>query len=275
MQRRSSARENWGAARSLTSFVDASEQWGATEWWRLEIRSFDETPNARISLSVLGPKAAWKNEAGRPKLGGVLQVLCYLFSLTAPAVAALAMFRWSISERGTMPLVLAGVLTLLSLLVTLSSEISIARRPRAISMYVVRRIALVHIVPSIVVIGVVVRELVQGSYDPMYDPSLWWLAPSVIDAAVHVWQILRGPSRPGGPRNLVENLLRSVSEIDPSVRARIRQQRDDAIRRLQTQSKIDAATAQRALSTELGTLALTMAPEVRSPAAGPGLPSAQ
>ncbi len=251
-------------ARPLAPLIDEAESWGTAEWWRLEIRSFDEAPNTLMSLAVLSPKDAWTKEYGRASFGGCLRTLSYVFALTAPAVGAAWMFRWSFTGQGSMPLVFAGLLTLISVLITVSSEVSLARKPRAISMSVVRRIALVHLVPAAVTGGVAVLAVAQGTYDPQQDPTLWWLLPSVVDVAIHVWQWVRGSSRSGGPTNLVENLARSVSEIDPALRERIRQARDEAIMRLRAQAKIDPETAAHALGTDLGRLALTMAPEGRT-----------
>ncbi|MDE0547488.1 hypothetical protein [Microbacterium sp. C7(2022)] len=253
------------SARPLNPLVDEADTWGTDEWWRLELRSFDDAPNAQLQLAMLGPKAAWTTEyGGRPSVGGCLQTLAYIVAVAAPTVGAAWMLRWFFVDEGSLPLVFAAVMTLVSLLVTVPDLVTEARRPRAIAMNVVRRVSLVHVVPAAVTIAITLSAVATGRYDAEVDASLLWLLPVVADLVIFIVKWVRGSASKNGPQNPLENLEWSVREIDDSVKLRIRAARDEAIRRLESQNKIDHDTATRALETELGQLALTLAPEGRS-----------
>ncbi|MGF3057535.1 hypothetical protein [Microbacterium sp. YY-01] len=244
--------------RPLEPLIDESEEWSAVHWWRLELRSLDEAENTQFTLAQLGPKEAWSTEwGGRPTGASCLRTLSYVVSLTAPAVAAFAMGRAQ-AFGDHLPFALAGILVLISLIVTLQGEWSLYRRPRSIAASVVRKIAIVHIVPAVVVVVVGL----MGEHQ--HPGQLLWLLPSVVDALVHVWQLFRRPGGQDGPRNPLDNLTLSVAEIAPEVAERIVQRRNVAIRMLHERGRIDADTAERAIATGLGHLALVMAPEACS-----------
>lgn len=265
-------------ARPLTPLVDEATEWGAVEWWRLELRSFDRAPRAQRTLALLGPKGAWTKEYGRPSVGGCLTTLVFLACLVAPVVAAAVMYQWWVEDDDSrvIPLVLAGQLMIASLIVTVHGVVVDIRRPRARLMSAVIKVGLVFLACDAVVVLIVVGAVNGGRFDAARDPSLWWLLPFVVDAAIHVWSIARGATSEGGPQNPIENLVWTLREIEPEIQQRILRARNDAIIRLHGQEKVDDTTAQRALACDIGHLALTMAPEARSsyyPASSPTQPS--
>lgn len=79
--------------------------------------------------------------------------------------------------------------------------------------------------------------------------------------------LARGPIPRGGPRNEVENVDQALTEIPEIRREEARAERDAAIRELVARGSISTDEAERALTTPLGKLGMTMAPEVMSPRA--------
>ncbi|MFC7431641.1 MULTISPECIES: hypothetical protein [unclassified Agrococcus] len=257
---------------SLESLVDDSSSWGVVEWWRLELRSFADFPHVQRALAVLSPREAWSKEHGRPSLGGCLQTLAFVASLVTPTIAAALLITWMADGFGAMPLPQVGLLFLVSVLVNVYSEVQGRRRPRAVAIGAVRRVSLVHIVPASAVLALAALAAAGDGRRSPEPPVLLWLLPVLIDLALHVHIWRRGATRPGGPQDPVENVVRAVHELDHQQRESIRAARDAAIDRLLLQGKIDADAMTRAQRTEIGSLALTVAPEGRSgyhPASAP------
>lgn len=249
--------------RTLDALVDERGPWGTTQWWRLELRAFDRAPSVQASLAVLAPRDAWTREHGRPSVGGCLQTLAYLASLVAPTLGAVVVVGWAQEgARDADALEIAGVLLLVSVLVTLYSEVRGRLQPRAVAIGAVRRVALAHVVPDVV--ALVVAGVVVASGTAEIVPGLLWLAPFVVDLGLHVMTWLRGATRPGGPQDPIENVDRAVAELAPDEREAIARDLRAAIERLRAAGRIDDELAARASACAPGRLALTVAPEGRS-----------
>lgn len=244
--------------RSLTELVDEASTWGPVDWWRLELRSFSLTP-AQRPLAVLAPAEAMSEHRGIT-LGSFIQGLAYLFAVAAPVIAAAAMVRWLLGDTAyDFPLTFAGVLTLVSLLVTGWSELQRLRHPRASRASSVRTLALIHVIP-----GLLTALIALTAGAPFLAGGAWaWIAVIAADIVVHVAILVRGALPARGPQNDRENLEWSIREIAPGTLAEITERRDAAIRRLAERGLIDPATAARAAGTAPGALALTLAPELQ------------
>lgn len=249
-------------ARPLEPLIDEATTWDAVLWWRLELRSLDDAPFTQRTVAVLGPKGAWEKEYGRPSVGGCLQTLLYVLSLAAPTAGAGWLLLWALGGGGgEAPVDVAGVASLLSVVITVVSEWVYRNRPRATAMAAVRKVYLAHIVPGLITIGIAV----SGSLaDSEAAGALWWLIPVVVDVLVHVALWVRRVTVKTGPRNPIENVEQSVRELTPAVRERVLAGRNAAVDRLLEQGKIDAETASRAKLSALGMMSLTVAGEARS-----------
>lgn len=247
--------------RPLNDLVDETTDWGALEWWRLELRSFASAPFAQHSLVVLAPKEAVRAEHPGPSPRSCVQSLAFMYALVAPLIGAAAMFVWMLSGSVyDFPLVLAGVLTLISLPVTGWSELQQRRFPRAVAASAVRTTTILHVVP-----GVVSALIALTAGRELLGPGDWlWIAVIVADVAIHVAVFVRGNTVKGGPQNPHDNVDQSMTEIPAERLRQIMTERDAAIDRLVEQGKIDTATGQAARATAPGRLALTLAPEAGS-----------
>lgn len=250
------------SARPLEPLVDDAPTWDAVLWWRLELRSLDDAPYTQRAVAVLGPKAAWEKEYGRASAGGCLQTLLYVLSIAAPTVGAGSMLLWALrAEGGQMPLALAGVASLVSVAITVVTEWIHRNRPRATAMAAVRRLYLAHIVPGLITLGIAVSGSLSN---PDSGAPLWWLVPVVADIALYAGLWVRRATVKTGPRNPIENVEQTVSELAPEVRDHVLAGRNAAVDRLLEQGKIDAETASRAKLSALGMMSLTVAREERS-----------
>ena len=92
------------------------------------------------------------------------------------------------------------------------------------------------------------------------DGAWWALLVVIVDIAVHVVILLRGPTRPGGPQTAVDNVDVSVAELDSAQRDMIAASLRDAVGRLAERGLIDPATHATAERASLGHLGLTMHP---------------
>lgn len=249
--------------RTLDAIVDEGGPWGTTQWWRLELRAFDRAPSVQVALAVLAPKDAWTREHGRPSVGGCLQAFAYLVSLVAPTLGAGLVVGWAQQgARDVRALEVAGVLLLVSVLVTLYSEVRGRLQPRAVAIGAVRRVALAHLLPDALALVVAAVVVASGTID--VATSLLWLTPFVVDAGLHVMTWLRGSTQPGGPQHPLDNVDRSVAELRPDRREAIARDLHAAIERLRATGRIDDELAARASACAPGRLALTIAPEGRS-----------
>ncbi len=243
---------------TVQDLVEEQAEWGVEEWWRLDLRLFADTPRVQHALVMFAPPAPRRHEYTRFELRYVVQSMAYLFGLIAPLIGAALMARWASTGAwdSEFPLAAAGILTAASLAVTAYSEVQARRYPRAASQAAVRQLTLMHIVPGAVT--VIVALWLGGGL--LSDGAWIWLAVIAIDVAVHIVQLVRGPVRPGGPQNLVDNVRVSVAELSDDERARLRIERGRAISRLRERGLIDDALAARADATDLGMTALTIAP---------------
>ncbi|UJP09171.1 hypothetical protein L2X99_12030 [Microbacterium sp. KUDC0406] len=119
----------------MEPLIEGAQEWTPTDWWRLELRSFIVAPTVVRDLAVLAPEEAVKDEYTKITAGSCLQSLAYLFSIAGPLVGAAMMIRWAWTQgaRFDLPIVPAGVLTALALLVSLYGLIQERRHPRATS----------------------------------------------------------------------------------------------------------------------------------------------
>ena len=250
------------SARPLEPLIDESPTWDAVLWWRLELRALDDAPYAQRAVAVLGPKAAWEKEYGRASAGGCLQTLLYVLSIAAPTAGAGAMLLWALrGEGGRMPLEFAGVASLLSVVITVVTEWVHRNRPRATAMAAVRKLYLAHIVPGLITAVIAISGSLS---DPEESAPLWWLVPVVADIAVYIGLWVRRATTRTGPRNPIENVEQTVSELTAAERESLLARRNGAVDRLLQQGKIDVETASRAKLSALGMLSLTVAREERS-----------
>lgn len=251
------------SARPLEPLVDDADEWDAVLWWRLELRALDDAPYVQRAVAVLGPKAAWEKEYGRPSAGGCLQTLLYVLSIAAPTAGAGSMLLWALrGEGGQMPVAFAGVASLLSVVITLVTEWVHRNRPRATAMAAVRKLYLAHIVPGVVTTVIAASAMLRD--DTGGAVPLWWLVPVVADIAVYVGLWVRRATVTTGPRNPVENVEQTVRELADRERERLLAGRNGAVDRLLAQGKIDGEAASLAKLSALGMMSLTIAREERS-----------
>lgn len=99
-----------------------------------------------------------------------------------------------------------------------------------------------------------------------WTPLAWWKLETrsfiVADTLLHVVLLVRGPVRPGGPQNEVDNIRQGLTETPQHVLDEIQDRRRSAIELLRSRDLIDAGAAARANAAPLGELGLTMAPEL-------------
>ena len=247
--------------KNLTSLLAETQEWGALEWWRLELRSFADEPRAQYTLVVLAPREAVRAEYRRVSPGSCLQSLAYMFLLVAPLIGAVAMFRWVIGGSAfDFPLAIAGTLTLISLPITGWSELQGRRFPRAVSRSSQRTNTLLHVVP-----GTVTAIIALTAGRELLDGGAWaWLAVIGLDVMIYVATYLRGNTPRNGPQNPHDNVDQAVREIPADRLTAIVSERDAAIDRLVRDRRISAASGAQAQATPPGHLALTLAPEVGS-----------
>ncbi|UJP09170.1 hypothetical protein L2X99_12025 [Microbacterium sp. KUDC0406] len=108
---------------------------------------------------------------------------------------------------------------------------------------------------SLVIAGTAGSTLLTGA-------DAFWMAVIVADIVLHVVMIVRGPVKPGGPQNEVDNVRQGVREAPADLVAEISERRGAAIALLLSRGLIDADAAHRADACAPGELGLTMAPEV-------------
>lgn len=89
-----------------------------------------------------------------------------------------------------------------------------------------------------------------------------WTAIIAADVVFHVVLMIRGPVRPGGPQNEVENIRQGLTETPEHVLADIAARRHAAIALLRSRGLVDDAAAATADAAPPGELGLTMAPEL-------------
>ena len=249
----------------IDALVDEPGLWDATRWWRLELRAWRRSPDVVLALSVLAPRQAWSKEAPRPSSVGCLRGLAFLLSFVAPTLGAgIVLGWWQDGAQGGDLLVVAGVLFLAALVISVHGEIQDRRAPRAIDRRSMLSVAVLHVVPGIAALAIVGLAAAGGAIaTPPIE--LLWLVPVVLDVALHVVLLARGPVRPGGPRNRIENVERSIAETPSADRETAARDLARGIERLQASGRIDDALAQRARRCPPGALARTLAPEVGAP----------
>ena len=249
------------SALSLTALIDEVDQWEPVHWWRLEIRSFDGAGSTQRNLAMLAPKEAVATEYRKVTAGSCLQAVAYMFALVAPTVGAITMVQWAMSgSRYDFPLNVAGILTLLTLLVTGWGELQERRHPRAATQSAVTSTVMLALVPSVIT---AIVALTAGR-DYVVGGQAAWLIVIGAMIVVDIILLVRGPTRRGGPQNPHENVQQSIREIPAETLRGMVTRRDAAIALLSDRGLIDAETAARARATVPGELALTMAPEVGS-----------
>jgi len=250
---------------AIDDLVDEPGPWDATRWWRLELRAWRQAPDVVLALSVLAPREAWSKEAPRPSSLGCVRGLAFLFSFVAPTLGAgIVLGWWQDGAQGGDLLRTAGLLVLAALGVTVYGEILDRRTPRASDRRSVRTVALLHVVPGLAALAIGGIAAAGGAIATP-PAELLWLAPIVLDVAAHLVLWARGPVRPGGPRNRIENLDRSVAEAPREQREAVVRDLARGIERLRSSGRIDDALAERARRCAPGTLARTLAPEVGAP----------
>jgi len=247
--------------KNLSSLLAETQEWGALEWWRLELRSFADEPRAQYTLVMLAPREAVRAEYRRVSPGSCLQSLAYMFLLVAPLIGAVAMFRWVIGGSAfDFPLAIAGALTLISLPITGWSELQGRRFPRAVSRSSQRTNTLLHVVP-----GTVTAIIALTAGRELLDGGAWaWLAVIGLDVVIYIVTYFRGNTVKNGPQNPHDNVDQAVREIPADRLTAIVSARDAAIDRLVRERRISAASGAQAQATPPGHLALTLAPEVGS-----------
>lgn len=247
---------------SLDELIDQRESWAPEDWWRLELRLFRETAMVQHAVAMFSPQQARQQEYTKMTVGGLLQSFAYIFHLIGPLIGAALMIRWSWSGGYSFnfPLATAGICTAISLCIAIYSAVREYRHPRAASRSAVWMLSLMHIVPS----GVTAAIALSVDGQLLQDGSWWWLVVIAVDVVVHVVMLVRGPTRPGGPQNPVDNIYVAVGELAPAQREVLANTRALAIEKLHSRGLIDAELAVRANAAPLGMLALTVAPEVQS-----------
>ena len=249
------------SALSLTALIDEVDQWEPVHWWRLEIRSFDGAGYTQRDLALLAPKEAVATEYRKVTAGSCLQALAYMFASVAPTVGAVTMVQWAMSgSHYDFPLDVAGILSLLTLLVAGWSELQERRHPGAATRSSVTSTALLVLVPSVIT---AIVALTAGR-DYLVGGQAAWLIVIGALILVGIGLLVRGPTRRGGPQNPHENVQQSIREIPAESLREMVTRRDAAIALLSDRGLIDVGTAARARATAPGELALTMAPEVGS-----------
>ncbi|MFV0408062.1 MAG: hypothetical protein ACK5LN_14790 [Propioniciclava sp.] len=245
----------------LTEMAEHAESWAPADWWRLELRSFQTAAIVQRDLALLAPQEAVHDEYRRVTAASCLQALAYLFALVGPTMGAVEMLGWALTDgRYDLPLAPAGVLTGIALAVTGYGLIRERQHPRALARSALVATSLTRMIPAAItsLIALTVgRPLLTGE-------SLWWLMIVIADFLVHLVMLVRGATPRHGPQNPIENLQQAVDELPEPQRLTISADRNAAIDLLRDRSLIDAASHRRAITTAVGMLGLTMAPEVRS-----------
>jgi len=245
--------------RPLDELVDTASEWGALDWWKLEVRSLDAAPYVQSDLAILAPPEAVQAEYSRVTAGSVIQGLSYLYLLIGPLIGAILMFRWSSDGAGDgMPLAAAGVLTAIALAITGYSEIQDRLHPRAVSVRAAVTIAALQVVPGIVT---VVIALGPGR-DQLAGGRGWWLAVIGVEMLAHVLIALRARILPAGSGGIVANVRAGVAELDSGTLQALVSRRGQALERLHERGLIGDADLERARQSPIGELGMTMAPQL-------------
>ncbi|MBN8205073.1 hypothetical protein JF550_03765 [Microbacterium esteraromaticum] len=246
--------------RPLAPLIEEAEEWTPLDWWKLEIRSFIVAPAVVRDLSIIAPQEAVQAEYTKITGASCLRSLSYLYAIVGPLVGAAMMIRWAWTsgDNFDLPLATAGILTALALIVGVYGQVQEHRHPRAVTAGSLRTLALLHIIPA----AVSLLLAATAGRSQLTGPDVLWIVVIAADALLHVVLLVRGPVRPGGPQNEVDNIRQGLTETPQHVLDEIQDRRRSAIELLRSRDLIDAGGAARANAAPMGELGLTMAPEL-------------
>lgn len=243
------------------SYVQAQERWSPTSWWYLESHLFRDEPEVHTALWFRAPNEARRAFAARHfSLGKLLLSLGEIASLLLPALALLTLVsrHWIDSQPD---LVRSGVLAGLAAALSVVGMIARHSRPEGVDAGTERLVAVVHIVPSLLVLVLGVTFLASGAVD---GSAAWALAGPVMDITLSVvrWRRNRPAADAANDRASKEDvrLDRALATIPPERSVALRAELRDALMLASACGLIGAEETSRAEQAPFGRLGVTMAP---------------
>ncbi|MFJ2551399.1 hypothetical protein [Microbacterium sp. NPDC087591] len=243
------------------SYVEAQERWSPASWWHLESHLFRDEPEVRMALWFRAPADARRAFAARHfSLGGLLLSLAEIASLLLPALALVTLVsrHW---VDGQPDLVRSGVLAGLAAALSVVGMIARRSRPEGVDARTERLVAVVHIVPSLIVLVLGVMFLTSGAVD---GSAAWALAGPVIDIALSVvrWRRNRPAADAAAERASKEDvrLDRALATIAPERSVALRAELHEALKLASARGLVGPEETSRAERAPFGRLGVTMAP---------------
>lgn len=206
--------------------------------------------------------------ARRLSLWRLLAALAELASLVLPALAVTMLVSRHWVESGVPDLVRSGVLAGLAAVLAAAGMINRRRRPEEVDARTERIVAMIHVVPSLVLLVLGVLFLQAGTVD---GSSAWALSGPVADIVVSVirWRQNPIPRDGAAARALKEEarLERALSDVSAAQSIELREEIRAAVIVARARGFISEEESIRARQAPLGRLGITMAP-VDVPAKG-------
>lgn len=243
------------------SYVEARDRWSPASWWYLESHLFRDEPEVRMALWFRAPDEVRRAFAARHfSLGKLLLSLAEIASLLLPALALVTLVsrHW---VDGQPDLVRSGVLAGLAAALSAVGMIARHSRPEGVDAGTERLVAVVHIVPSLIVLVLGAMFLASGAVD---GGAAWALAGPVMDIALSVvrWRRNRPAADSAADRASKEDvrLDRALAAIAPERTVALRAELHEALTLASARGLVDAEATSRAERAPFGRLGVTMAP---------------
>lgn len=241
------------------SYVEAQERWSPASWWYLESHLFRDEPEVRMALWFRAPDEVRRAFAVRHfSLGKLLLSMAEIASLVLPALALVTLVsRHWVDDQPD--LVRSGVLAGLAAVLSVVGMAARRSRPEGVDARTERLVAVVHIVPSLIVLILGAVFLGSGAVDGSAAAAL--VGP-LADIALSVVRWVR--NRPA-PNQITERatkedmrLDRALADIRPERALDLRAELHEALALATARGLIGPGEAARAERAPFGRLAVTM-----------------
>ncbi len=244
-------------------FARNVQEWQPNDWWRLEARAWERVLPVRRALAFFSPVEVWKDLArepkGSPRGGGCLGVFIPIGALTLPILGMLALFGWVFRPDRTAPVLVVGIMAMISVLLVTPGLVSDLRRRELVDPSSTRLLGLLHLIPSSIALLIGLAAFAAGRADvPL---ALLLIALDVAIGAVYVamFRLPGNENEARWTRNLTR-LKTALAEVPPAEREWVSADLRAAFLELERRAVVAPEEIERARDRPLRLLGMGMAP---------------
>lgn len=245
---------------SATRYARTVDSWGPIDWWKLEARALEHSPEMRKALAPFAPVEVWKDLAERSaSRWGCLFVVFSIASFVFPVLAFLLLLGWAFGVNDIANVGFAGILAAIAAAVSANGIRDDVRRRDTSDAGTARLLGLLHAVPSTLGFVLGVAAVVQGEADGAIG-----IVGIGLDAVVGwiPFFVYRPPGHTGTARwhRHLARLEQTRDNMPADERACVVDDLQLAFRELETRGLVPERDLRRARQQQVGMLGIVMAP---------------